>query len=184
MIKLKEILIETDISKYKKWYHVSSRFLGDDYTFEPEVPIDSRLKGEDKKTPRVSVAPDWRNAIYMLVVIRRSQNWYVYETTETPIDPVSTREELIAQKKLRKSSNDFRSPDAEQGAEAWFLEPIKMKYAGMVDIGRDAYVRLIMSMGMGDGGINYKNLKLQKNVKPEPTKLPTSLMHKGRKIEL
>ena len=26
--------------------------------------------------------------------------------------------------------------------------------------------------------------KLQKNVKPEPTKLPTSLMHKGRKIEL
>ncbi len=164
MIKLKEIIVETDVSKYKTWYHVNTRYLGPTNIFKPEIPTYTRLKGEDKRTPRVSVTHDWRNAIHMLIILYSSQYWYVYETNEVPIDPVARRLELLQQKKIRSTSNDFRSPDAEVGAEAWFLEPIKMKYSGIVDIGRDAILRLKMSMGMSDGGINYKKLKLEPNL--------------------
>ena len=164
MIKLKNILLETDVSKHKTWYHVNTGYLGSTNTFEPVVPRGTRLKGEDKRTPRVSVTHDWKSAIHMLIVLYASQYWYVYETNDIPIDPVSKRLELLQQKKLRKNSNDFRSPDAEVGAEAWFLESVKMKYSGIVDIGKNAYMRLTMSMGMGDGGVDYKKLKLQKNL--------------------
>lgn len=164
MISLIKILNETNIEKYKTWYHVTPRYLGDSITLLPKIPNGSRLPYEDKHTPRISVTHNWRSGIYMLIVIHQSREWFVYSTKEKPIDPISYREDLIRDKKIKKNSNLFRSIDAEKfGIEAWFLEPVNFKLAGVVDIGKNNYLGLRMSMGFGDGGINYKKLKL-KNV--------------------
>lgn len=161
MKKLTQILNETDINKYKTWYHVTNYYQGANFIAQPKIPLGSRLPREDKHTPRISVATHWRNAIYMLVVIKRSKIWYVYETHETPIDPVSYREKLIKEKKIRSNSSLFNSPDAKLGVEAWFLKPTAFKLAGVVDLGQENYLKILLAMGFSDGGIDYKKLKLK-----------------------
>jgi len=150
-------LNETDISKTKVWYHVTSQYFGNSFTFTPHIPQNSRLKGEDKKTPRICVSPRWQSPIYMLALIRPNRYWWIYKTEEIPIDPVSTREKLLKDKKIKKVSNDYRSLDAEKhNSEAWFLKPTNMEFWKCADLGKDRTLWLMM----GNGNIDFDEVKL------------------------
>jgi hypothetical protein len=83
------------------------------------------------------------------MIIHLDRYFYVYSSTEQPIDPQTQRQVLIAQKKIRKSSNDFQLPyDGFINKEHWFLTPTKMILEGHIRIPENDYVGALIGLGM------------------------------------
>ena len=117
-----------------KWYHVTGCNQGQSFLFQPYIP--RRLqKGEDRKTPRICVTGNWRHSLRSIMIIHLDRYFFVYSTTESPVDPTTFRQGLIDQKKIRKTSNDFRLPsDGFVNKEHWYLTPTLMTLEGYIRI--------------------------------------------------
>ena len=90
-------------------------------------------------------------------MVHRSQTYYVYSTTELPVNPNRERQ----QQNIRKNCNDFRVlEDGIVNKEHWFLKATKMDLVGQVKISKDRYAAMLMGYGfMNEPNVN--KLKLE-----------------------
>ena len=143
-----------------KWYHATNRYNGNEHQFVPSL---ARMlqKGEDKSTPRICVTGNWRHSLRSIILIKRSQEFFIYSTDQQPVNPIKEREKLLSEKTIRKNQILFQLPkDGFVNKEHWFLKPTTFELEGVVTIPKDDYLAMLMGLGfMNEPDINKLSLK-------------------------
>jgi hypothetical protein len=142
-----------------KYYHVTIYNRGEVFTFQPTIPIYLR-KGEDRRTPRICVTSNWKHSLRSIILIHRSQRYYIYYTEQQPVNPIEERQRRLQEKSIRKTSNDFVFlEDGFANKEHWFLQSTEMTREGMVVLPKEAYLKMLMGFGfMNEPDIDKLNL--------------------------
>lgn len=130
-----------------KWYHITTYYRGKTFKFDPSIPYYLRA-GEDRRNARVCVTANWQHSLRSIILIKRSQEYYVYSTSVMPVNPITKREQLLKEKKIRKNSNDFKVlEDGVINKEHWFTESINMELEGVVELSKRDYAGMLMGFG-------------------------------------
>jgi hypothetical protein len=147
-----------------KWYHVTTCNWGSSFLFQPRIPGIIQ-KGEDRNTPRICITDNWKHSLRSIMLIHLDRYFYVYSTTEKPIDPTAHRQNLIDKKQIRKTSNNFCLPsDGFVNKEHWFLTPTLMTLEGHIRIPEEDYVAALIGLGM----FNYPDPNKMKLIPGSP----------------
>ena len=131
----------------KTWYHVTTYYKEKEFTFKPNLPYYLQ-NGEDRRNPRVCVTANWRHSLMSIILIHPSREYFIYSTTEQPVNPIKEREKQLKNKQIRKNCNNFNlPPDGFVNKEHWFLSPTNMKLEGVVEIPKNDYLGMMMGFG-------------------------------------
>lgn len=124
------------LSAIAGWFHISTQFLGRSVVLEPRLP-QAPAVGEEKLTPRISVAASVEQCLAGLTALKLPPRAYVYRVH----GPV---------KQLDTDTPAKVVPDWAKSEEAWILSPQRFRYVGAIRCETSATVDLRSGAQIGE----------------------------------